>query len=147
WEFWFVRDYLAEGRRWLERLLGIDATGGRPPDAGSSLPTRPGRPGTGLGWHPRVAARNGLGILELGQRGLHGARPRFEEARVRAGAVDDPLGSASALVGLGNVARSQGDYEAAAALHEASLGLHRSAGDSMGMWRSLANLAETHSSL
>jgi non-specific serine/threonine protein kinase len=99
-----------------------------------------------LGW-----ARES-GDVELGLR-LAGAVRRFWEVRgyvsegwgwfeaLLPGADATPAAArASALHGAGTLARDQGDYDRAAALHEEGLALRRALGDKLGIAASLNNL-------
>ena len=72
------------------------------------------------------------GHLSEGRRWLDGALARPEGAA--------PPVRAKALHGAGNLARGQGDYARAAALHEQSLALYRQVGDQVGVAGSLHDL-------
>ncbi|HEX5502184.1 MAG TPA: tetratricopeptide repeat protein [Thermomicrobiales bacterium] len=62
------------------------------------------------------------------------------EALLAHGADVTPALRAVALSGAGNLAWAQADLARATALHEASLALHRAAGDALGVAKSLNNL-------
>jgi predicted ATPase/DNA-binding CsgD family transcriptional regulator len=105
--FWDVRGYLREGRRWLEeaRTLGADAA-------------------------PFLRARTlvGEGILALLLGDYPQARALLEEALALAEPLRDPALMARVLARLGTVTAFQGDASDARALLERSVALGREAG-------------------
>jgi predicted ATPase/class 3 adenylate cyclase len=119
WQFWDMRGYYGEGRRWLEEALAKDgrASGAR----AKAL--------EGVGWladlqgdidRAVAAAEEGLSL---------GARVKIESS-VRA----------SFLRILGSAAYVHGDHEQAARLYEESLALSREARDERGVASSLLQL-------
>jgi predicted ATPase/class 3 adenylate cyclase len=137
--FWFQRDHLGEGRRWLERAL----TRVRPPE-----PESPGDTDevaahrSSWGASSRVAALNALAMLAYHQQELVQAEGYADEARELARIAGDARGLAHALSSLGNIVHTRGDRAPAVALFEESLALFREAGDAVGAWRAGTNLAE-----
>jgi non-specific serine/threonine protein kinase len=105
--FWWLRSYLVEGRRWLERAL--DAAPG-PPAA-------------------RLKVLYGDGYLAHHQRDAVTARRRFEEGLVLARELGDRWAEAWALHHLGRVAYFDGDHVTARSLGEESLAVAEAVGD------------------
>jgi predicted ATPase/DNA-binding CsgD family transcriptional regulator len=100
YQFWWVRGYLSEGRRWIEDALAA---------AGSNTP-------------PVVRARalNGAGTLATTQGDLARAGTLLEEHLLLSREVGDRRGIAEAQAGLGFVAVFQADFaRASTLLHEA----------------------------
>jgi predicted ATPase/DNA-binding SARP family transcriptional activator len=119
WEFWWVRGYLAEGRRWLDEALARGAS--EPPDlraralhAAASLATRQGD-------YERAA--------ELSEQSL----ALWEE-------LGDVSGTARSLLSLGTVAAEQGDHERAISLSERAAELYRESGEQRGHALAVSNL-------
>ena len=119
WEFWWVRGYLAEGRRWLDEALVRGAS--EPPEiraralhAAASLATRQGD-------YERAAdlSEQSLGLWEE---------------------LGDVSGTARALLSLGTVASEQGDYERAISLSERAAELYRESGEQRGHALAVSNL-------
>jgi predicted ATPase/DNA-binding CsgD family transcriptional regulator len=104
WRFWYMRGYLAEGRRWLDEAL----------EEGGSLPIE-----------MRVGALNSLGNLADLQGDYNAARTYHEQNLTLCQEAGDRMGIARAFSNLGNVARLQGDYERSRILLEQSLTLCR----------------------
>jgi predicted ATPase/transcriptional regulator with XRE-family HTH domain len=93
WLFWYYHSHLEEGRRWLERAIGLDDM-----EAGPA-PLR-----------DRLRALVGLGALAHFQGDDAVAIPALKES-VRIGRhVDEPVDLAYALTILGNVAEDAGQY-------------------------------------
>jgi non-specific serine/threonine protein kinase len=105
-DFWVFRNYLREGRRWLEdaRALGSET---------SSL--------------VRARALAGEGILAVLQGDYPQARALLRDALALAESLRDPVLTAGVLARLGAVAVLQGDAGDAQALLERSLALRRGA--------------------
>jgi len=103
WRFWWMRGHLAEGRRWMEGLLGR---------AGGSTVVR-------------ARALNGAGNLAWSQGDYAKATAWYEESIVFWRQVGDGVGIARALSNLGMVLYEQGDVSRAQARYEESLTLHR----------------------
>ncbi len=157
--FWYVRGYLAESRRWLER--SIDGVSDAPPllrrralTAASAVALLQGDYAAGVGFSERSLAAatetgdqrliaNGLSnlgaiTLAAGDRGR--ARQLLEEAVALARTVDDERITALAINNLGDLALTEGEYERARPLFEESLALLRQRGDTANIARSLFNL-------
>ena len=120
WRFWAVRGYLVEGRRTLERLLGL--------------------PGAEAHTRARAKALNGAGTLlhEVGD--YPQARSLLEESLTLWREIGDKKGIATGLNNLGWVAMLLGDHASGRALSEEALALCRTLGDQRGMALSLNNL-------
>lgn len=105
WPFWYLRGYLSEGRRWLERAVDRHAA----PD------------------QTRARILSAAGALAWQQGNYTMARPWLEEgvALWRAQDVLDKAGLAEALHLLGHAVFDQRDYAAARAHFEDSLALYR----------------------
>jgi len=117
WRFWWIRGHLAEGRRWLEGLLG---RGG-----GSAA--------------VRARALNGAGNLAWNQGDYAGATAWYEESIALWRRVGDAVGIARSLGNLGMVLHEQGDLSGARARYEESLALHRQQSD-LDLWSIAATL-------
>jgi predicted ATPase len=119
WEFWWVRGYLSEGRRWLDEALARGASEApelraRALHAAASLATRQGD-------YERAA--------ELSEQSL----ALWEE-------VGDASGTARSLLSLGTVAAELGDYERAISLSERAAELYRESGEQRGHALAVSNL-------
>jgi predicted ATPase/serine/threonine protein kinase len=119
--FWEVREYLAEGRERLGRLLKL---------AGATAPTK-----------ARTRALFAAGVLAGGQGDYASSQTLLSESRDMARQLDDKTGIAVSLNALAVVARDKPDLPAAFALFEESLLLWRELGDQKAVARSLSNLA------
>jgi predicted ATPase/class 3 adenylate cyclase len=119
WRFWWVRGYLAEGRRWLERAL---ANGG---DDSSSL---------------RAMVLSGAGVLAESQGDYESAARLHQDALERWRDSNDRRGEASSLTDLGIIARIRGEYDLAATLHRQALCLSEALADERGVSISLFEL-------
>ena len=95
------------------------------------------------GGHPRVAALSALSTAEWQQADLDSALAHAKEGQLLALQVGDRYGLGHVLADQGNIARQQGQAEAAAALLEESLGHFRALGHGRGTWRALSNLGAT----
>jgi tetratricopeptide (TPR) repeat protein len=126
WQFWDMRGYYGEGRRWLEEALAKD---GRASVA-------------------RVKALEGVGWLADLQGDIDRAVAAAEEGlRLGARAKLESSNKASFLRILGSAAYVCGDHERAARLYEESLALSREAGDERGVASSLLQLGNVSSDL
>jgi predicted ATPase/class 3 adenylate cyclase len=126
WQFWDMRGYYGEGRRWLEEALAKD---GRASVA-------------------RAKALEGVGWLADLQGDIDRAVAAAEEglslsARVK---IESSV-TASLLRILGSAAYVSGDHERAARLYEESLALSREARDERGIASSLLQLGNVSSDL
>ena len=119
--FWETREYLAEGRDSLNKLLKM--------------------PGAAGATKARERALFSAGILASDQGDFASAVSLMEESLEVSKQIGDKQGAAVSLNGLGIMARDQGDLAGARSLMEQSLGLWRDAGDQKAVARSLSNLA------
>jgi predicted ATPase len=118
--FWEVREYLAEGRDRLDRLLKLTVAG-----ATTKL---------------RMRALFAAGVLAGEQGDYASAAALINESQDIAQALGDKTGVAVSLNALAVFARDRGDVEVAHILFEASLGLWRELGDQKAIARALSNL-------
>jgi predicted ATPase/DNA-binding SARP family transcriptional activator/DNA-binding CsgD family transcriptional regulator len=109
--FWHTRDYLSEGRRYLEAVASSVAV-----------------PAT-----VRAKALDGLGWIAEPQGDYERARVAYEESLKLYRSSNDKTGVANALGDLGSLALDRGDYEEATSLLEESLTLHRELGSKEGV--------------
>ncbi|HEY0603386.1 MAG TPA: tetratricopeptide repeat protein [Herpetosiphonaceae bacterium] len=144
WRFWWVRGYLQEGRRYLDRALDHGQTASAQLRAkalhGAGILARAQgdlqRAETfltdglalwrELHYQPGIAlALNSLGVLLFNQRAYDRAAPFFEESKLLHQALGDQRRVAVALNNLGNIAYKQGDLQQATERYQASLQLLR----------------------
>ena len=118
--FWEVREYLAEGRDRLDRLLKLTEAG-----ATTKL---------------RMRALFAAGVLAGEQGDYASAAALINESQDIAQALGDKTGVAVSLNALAVFARDRGDLEVAHILFEASLGRWRELGDQKAIARALSNL-------
>ena len=118
--FWEVRGHLSEGRSWLEAAL---SAGG-----GGELPAL------------RAVALNWAAVLAQHQGDYAASRGLYEHSLALRRRLDDRLGAAAALVGLGNLAALQGQLEVARAQFEESLAIGRELEQPQVIAASLTNL-------
>jgi predicted ATPase len=111
WLFWFLRGHVREGRRWMEKVLSVDAL----------------VPAT------RATAMHVLGSMLYAQGDLNRAASVFEECADIFRGLGNRVRVASSLVVPGQVALFQGNYARATALLEESLAIHREEND---LWTS-----------
>jgi len=119
--FWETREYLAEGRVRLGKLLKL---------AGAAAPTK-----------ARARALFAAGVLAGEQRDYASADTLIRESLDIARLLRDKQGVAVSLNALAVFARDRGDVAVAHSLLEESLGLWRELGDQKAVARSLSNLA------
>jgi len=119
--FWEIREYLAEGRDRLGRLLKL---------AGAAGPTK-----------ARMRALFAVGVLAGEQGDYVSADTLINKSQDIALALDDKMGVAVSLNALAVFARDRGDVAVAHVLFEASLGLWRELGDQKAVAQALSNLA------
>ena len=119
--FWEMREYLAEGRDRLGKLLKL-------PNA--AAPTK-----------IRARALFAAGVLALEQGDYASAEVLLTENRDVARQLDDKQSVAVSLNALAVIARDRGDVPAAHSLLAESLELWRELGDQKAVARSLSNLA------
>jgi predicted ATPase/DNA-binding CsgD family transcriptional regulator len=122
WPFWYRRGYYFEARRWLEMAVAkID----------------------GMSAAAQAGVLTGAGFLAFLQCDYDVARPRLERARDLHQQTGDQLGTAEALSRLGSIAREQGRYGEATALHQESLAIYRGVDHPDGVATSLDYLSFT----
>jgi predicted ATPase/serine/threonine protein kinase len=119
--FWEAREYLAEGRDWLGKLLRL---------AGSAVPTK-----------ARARALFAAGALAGEQGDYVSADALIGESQDIARQLGDKTGVAVSLNALGVFARDRDDAAIARGLFEESLALWRELGDQKAVARALSNLA------
>jgi len=119
--YWEIREYLAEGRDRLGRLLKL---------AGAATPTK-----------LRVRALFAAGVLAGEQGDYASADALINESQDIARELGDKTGIAVSLNALAVFARDRGDVATAHILFESSLALWRELGDQKAVARALSNLA------
>jgi predicted ATPase len=119
--FWEMREYLAEGRDRLGKLLQL---------AGAAAPTK-----------ARSRALFAAGVLAIEQGDYAAAETLVRESLDIARQLGDKQGAAVSLNALGVSARDRGDVQVARSLLEESLSLWRESGDQKAVARALSNLA------
>jgi len=118
--FWEVRGHLSEGRAWLVAALAAGGGGDWP----------------GL----RAVALNWGAVLAQHQGDYGAARGLYEHSLALRRRLDDRLGTAAALVGLGNLAALQGQLASARTQFEESLAIGRDLEEPQVVAASLTNL-------
>ena len=119
--FWETREYLAEGRGRLGKLLKL---------AGAAAPTK-----------ARARALFAAGVLAAEQGDYVSADALFRESLDISRQLRDQQGAAVSLNALAVSARDRGDFSTARSLFEDSLALWRELADQKAVARSLSNLA------
>jgi len=119
--FWEMREYLAEGRSRLGKLLNLP---------GAAAPSK-----------ARARALFAAGVLTTEQGDYAAADILIRESLEIARRLGDKHGAAVALNALAVVARDRGEIAAARSLFEESLVLWRELGDQRAIARSVNNLA------
>src|ERR1700691_395127 len=119
--FWDIREYLAEGRDRLGKLLNL---------AGAAAPTK-----------ARLRALFAAGVLASDQGDYAAADALIGESRDIARQLGDKMGVAVSLNALAVIASDRGDVAIARALFEEGLVLWRELGDQKAVARALSNLA------
>ena len=156
--FWYVRGYVIEGRRRLERAL--EEAQDRPPEerrraftAAASLALLQGDydaasrfaeealEAARAAGEPRLLANSfsNLGAIVLAAGDYERAGSALEQAVRLAREAGDERIAALAINNLGDLALTQGDYERAGPLFAESLGLLRALSDTANIARSLFN--------
>jgi predicted ATPase/transcriptional regulator with XRE-family HTH domain len=162
--FWYVRGYLIEGRRWVERALAVapvDDARTDPTAARASLLVGAGNLATNQGDTSAAVAfyRQALALYEatedrtgrvstlislgwmLFERGDYTqAATALEEALVDVDDREHAVEAAEVLLNLGHVALAQGDQACASDRYETSLGRYRAMGIRRGESYGLLNL-------
>jgi predicted ATPase len=121
WRFWWIRGHLAEGRRWMERVLGSSIGAPLPPDL-------------------ECQVLNGAGWLALGQCDIERASALLNRGLDLARSLGDDRLIASALNNLSNLAVYRGDYELAEARDGEALALYQRLGSERDIADSNCNL-------
>jgi DNA-binding CsgD family transcriptional regulator/tetratricopeptide (TPR) repeat protein len=116
WRFWWSREYLSEGRGWLDTFLQAGEVDGA--QARTLL---------------RAQVLFAAGCLALPGGDYPRARALFEESLAIARELRDATWTAAALTQLGHVAREQGDYAGARALYEEGLAIRQAGGTRRGL--------------
>jgi tetratricopeptide (TPR) repeat protein len=119
--FWEAREYLAEGRGQLSKLLKL---------AGAAAPTK-----------ARGRVLFAAGVLASEQGDYASGDTLIRESLDIARELRDQQGAAVSLNALAVITRDRGDVPAARALFEESLVLWRELGDQQAVARALSNLA------
>jgi predicted ATPase/DNA-binding SARP family transcriptional activator len=122
WRFWLDHSYVAEGRRWLSRVLAL-----------------PGAAGEHLLF---ARAHFGAGFLATLQRDLAAAESHHTACLAAARAIDDQRIIASAQAQLGRIALTRGDDQTAERLFEEGLAIRRELGSTREVALSLAFLGQ-----
>ncbi len=160
--YWFLRGYLAEGRRWLEQAVAQAAP--LPPSRArakalcslSDLTRTQSNFETArlfaeesvalfraLGDQQGLAqALNNLGIVTKHQRHFALAQAQFEESLAAGRAAGAAWETALALWNLGDLANAENHYDLALQQLSESLALFRALGDKWGMAQALNSLGE-----
>ena len=107
--FWSEHGYYQEGRDWLERALANAVNLARADQAKTLV---------------------ALGMIEIYQGAYRDAEPRLAEGLAGCRDQGDPVGAATALIGLGTLARIQGNLGRGAAHLEDALATARAIADS-----------------
>jgi len=121
--FWYKHGHATEGRRWLQRAMGLAAA-----DGGA----------------PLAQVAHGLGVLLDQQGEFDAARQLFERSLAIWRELGDRDRQAGELNSLGIVHRHLGDADTARALLEESVAISRETGSSR-LGSSLANLGQLES--
>ncbi|HLN60608.1 MAG TPA: diguanylate cyclase [Symbiobacteriaceae bacterium] len=124
WQFWWRRGHLAEGRRWLEAALQVDAEA----DGGAERT------------HARAVALFAAAKLGMEQEGSESALRQTEESVRLFQMTGDQDGLARALAELGHAHRKHGNYDQARACFDESLVIRRQTGDTSGICAGLVGL-------
>lgn len=119
--FWETREYFAEGRDRLGRLLKLES---------AKAPTK-----------ARARVLFAVGVLAAGQGDYAAADPLVQESLEIARKLEDMQGVAVSLNALAVNARDQGQGARSRSLCEESLAVWRAIGDPQAVARSLSNLA------
>jgi predicted ATPase/class 3 adenylate cyclase len=151
-EFWMIRGYMNEGRRWLD--AAVERSSGLSPAMRAEVLLSAGDHTSHQGDYNQAKALLGdalllfrelgdkhkianvlanLGNVALSQGGYALATAHFEEALALFREQGDQHGIANVLQDLGNLAREQGEYPQALALFTESLALRRELGTTSGV--------------
>ena len=159
WQFWYLRGYYSEGRRWLENALAKDwrssaarvkalkAVGWLADDQGD-IDRAVAAAEEGLRLSAEAEIQKGaaapflriLGSAAYVRGDYERARQLFEESLALSQEVGDERGLASSLHQLGNVLSDKGDYQRAKAIYEEGLVQFRGLGDTAALARYLVSM-------
>ncbi|MBI3959283.1 MAG: tetratricopeptide repeat protein [Chloroflexi bacterium] len=119
WQYWWIRGYLSEGRRWVAQALAHAQTA------------------TGL----RAKLLNQAGFLAFSQGDYAAASRCHEESLALASDLDDRQALADAYIGLANLAGRQNDYQRSGQLFTQCAALFQELGDTSSFAWSLVGIA------
>ena len=157
--FWESREYFAEGRDRLAKVLELEAAAARTPAraralfAAGALAGAQGayasacslfRESMGIvrelkdNWGVAVSL-NALAVVTRDRGGIAESRSLFEESLAVWRELGDRTAVARVLSNLANVVKLQGDYALARSLHEECFSIFKELGDTVGMAWSLNN--------
>ena len=122
WRYWKSRGHISEGRGHLRRVL-------------ENVPAGPARQTSAY-----ARALTAAGSLAYYEGDLSYSDQSRKEALTIFRNLDDKVGIADCLIGLGNTAISQGNYVSARGFYEEGLLIRRDLGDKWGIARLLGNL-------
>lgn len=128
WRFWYIRDHLTEGRRWLSKAL-----------AATACEEQDGTPEYRL---LRARLVSAMGVLTSSQGDHAAAKVFYEQALAVRQDLGDRKGVALSLNNLALLATEYGDLEEGEQKHQASLDLHRELGDTRGVAYSYLGLGK-----
>ena len=151
--FWEVREYLAEGRMWLDKLLKLprsvaaNKTRARALFAAGVLADRQGDYAAAknlLGESLEIArqlgdkqgaavALNALAVTARESGDISGARSLFEQSLAEWRLLGDQTTIARGLSNLANIAKLEGDYDQALELYAECVAVFRNLGDDTGL--------------
>lgn len=128
WRFWYVRDYLTEGRNRLSRVLAATEEGEREKSRDYRL--------------QRARLVSAAGVLTSSQGDHPGARVLYAEALKVRRELGDRKGVALSLNNLALLATEYGDLEEGFAKHQDALDIYRELEDPRGIGYSLLGLGK-----
>ena len=166
WRFWYERGSPSEGRRWLERALGVGINAdsrlrARALNGLGALclvqsdyqSAREAFQGAIAAWEGsaeerwRCGSLNNLALLELRTGNPAAARDGFEQALACFRSVSEESGAAFALDNLGYAHHDLGEFRRAQAMHQEALAIQEKLGNAQGIATALHNLGVTASAL
>jgi non-specific serine/threonine protein kinase len=162
--FWSSRDYLAEGRQWVESFLALPEAAGPTALRARVLNTGAALADNQNDWAAvraycveRIGIKQRLGDTTnvsgnyvllakaaSAEEDFDAARDLLETGIAVARAAGDDLGYAHCANGLGELARLLGDYDTARRYYEDVLAIFRRAGHSQGIGFTLHNLSHVY---
>lgn len=128
WRFWYVRDYLTEGRSRLSRVLAATVEGEKEKSREYRL--------------QRARLVSAAGVLTSSQGDHPGARVLYAEALAVRRELGDRKGVALSLNNLALLATEYGDLEEGFAKHQDALDIYRELQDPRGIGYSLLGLGK-----